>query len=660
MSIRTKLTFFVLLVVIAFIGAGTSYYFVTIPENQMGEEQQVLKDLSKTILVFETNLNKIDSLGLESQQQVIVEKKKRLDEAYKKLADLEVLPSVSSEISSALVIILNLQVQVQNKWNSYVDKVTKVIDYSEEVFPVQYSEKSLTLLDFFSVQEVRNHPKSELAFAAIEDLGDELYTMDLNLDSAVRVIEQQSQTIRSEIDKIRSKAYIILFTISAGVILLAIIAALLFANKIAKNIKNIEQAISKMSKGDLTVRPQIKSKDELGALSENLVQFTENLSSSIHTIKHSSTESVQVKEELLKATDHTSAMVSEIHKSSESISEGSDHLETQIDTSTKQVHNAADYVRLVEEKLQEQSSMVEESTSAVTEMIASINSVTDIAAKKKQATENLVSSSKNGGEKLASTLAVVQDINENIDVVMDTVNIIQNVTAQTNLLAMNAAIEAAHAGDAGRGFAVVAEEIRKLAETTSVSSKKIAGVVKEVVSKIGTASESGIETKAAFEVIDTEVKGVSESLEEIATNMVELQTGGSQVLEAMNKLQEVSLDIKENSNDMAQSSQQTLESMDSIKNVASTVRESIGHIKGGVGGIGNAVEQTQVLAKRISKVTEDLDGESSRFQTEIDTKLDETGSYEENSTVGEAEISDSTSNSQSEDGKPDASADDCN
>ena len=145
---------------------------------------------------------------------------------------------------------------------------------------------------------------------------------------------------------------------------------------------------------------------------------------------------------------------------------------------------------------------VEESTASVNEMIASLKNLDKMTNARRESASRLVETAKNGGEKLSNTVEVVRNINNSIGSISDMIKIIDGIAAQTNLLAMNAAIEAAHAGDAGRGFAVVADEIRSLAETTSNNSQEIGSIIRDVMEKIHIAAESSEDTIQAFQDID--------------------------------------------------------------------------------------------------------------------------------------------------------------
>ncbi len=181
---------------------------------------------------------------------------------------------------------------------------------------------------------------------------------------------------------------------------------------------------------------------------------------------------------------------------------------------------------------------VSTSSSAVEEMIGNIQSINQILAANEKAVEDLESATVAGRTNVADVNALVGEIEQDSQGLVEMSKMIQQIASQTNLLAMNAAIEAAHAGDVGSGFAVVATEIRKLAENSSTEAKRIAEVLKKVKSRIDSAYGKTVSTQHEFETIVSLSSRVKDQ-ENVVKNAVQEQSeGGKQLLENLAMLRE--------------------------------------------------------------------------------------------------------------------------
>ncbi len=158
--------------------------------------------------------------------------------------------------------------------------------------------------------------------------------------------------------------------------------------------------------------------------------------------------------------------------------------------------------------------------------------------------EVLFSLTSTSEELIQDTNKTIAGIVEKVSSIEAAIKIINTISSQTNLLAMNAAIEAAHAGDAGRGFAVVAGEIRKLAESSSYNSKMIGQSLKSIVKDIDEVQNSGIKSYENFSMVSTEVGSLVRSLREIDDATEEILNGSREILQAVTDLTAVSSEIE--------------------------------------------------------------------------------------------------------------------
>lgn len=195
--------------------------------------------------------------------------------------------------------------------------------------------------------------------------------------------------------------------------------------------------------------------------------------------------------------------------------------------------------------IQNEAAAREESSASINQMVTSIKTVADSAQNEKEIMATLGNTSAEGAKQLEVLLSNIGDIAGSIDEIQNMVSVINNIATQTNLLSMNAAIEAAHAGASGRGFTVVAEEIRKLADTSAKNAKDIKKQLKDVIARIQNASTNSTGTKDSFARIQDEIAKSNASFDEIANATSELSLGGQEIITAIKTLSEMSTHIDE-------------------------------------------------------------------------------------------------------------------
>ncbi len=526
--------------------------------------------------------------------------------------DIVVLPGMDKTIADALESVYRLNTLMVDRRVAHTKSAERFWEVASETYPYINNAPLARILIDDSYRRLATDNLLDAAGDFVSAQAILCSTLVTNLS----ILDEQISVIDAEIEKITRRQTLVMDVSIIGVIILSFTLSLLIIRVIFRKINNIKDVIAVLATGNLTKRADESGKDELSLLGGNLNGFIINLVKILASIQSGSQANTEARNHLLRTVENSSSSVIQGEKNVESILE----LTVKLDGSVTKSAEAADLivtrVESFSEMIQSQSSMVEESTAATTQIMASLSSMSKSVSGNKDAALRLESVARDGSGVIEETGDTIRRVSSHVNNIQEMADVIKGVADQTNLLAMNAAIEAAHAGDAGRGFSVVADEIRKLAEKTSENSHIISENLRAIIGDINSAAESSNQTILSFEQIDTEIQGVISRTSEVASSIEELSQGSGQVMEAMNELQDYTNRVKESTMDISENIHSVRRSVSEAAEVSSQVSSGSVEIRTGMSVIRESSEQTREVADSIRIISQDLDTAVSQFKVD--------------------------------------------
>jgi methyl-accepting chemotaxis protein len=409
-----------------------------------------------------------------------------------------------------------------------------------------------------------------------------------------------------------TKTMAVLFMLS--IIILTTITALT-VRRILNPLKNVQKTITDIASGkaDLSRRLDNTKNDEIGSVVHGFNTFIEKMQNIMTVMKKSKDELASGGDMLRSGVEDTSAAITQILSDIDGVKSEIVTQSAGVEETAGALSEISQNIVSLEKMIENHASGITEASAAVEEMIGNIGSVNKTVEQMAHSFSALETRSNDGMTKQNRVFEQIKQISSQSQMLEDANAAIASIAGQTNLLSMNAAIEAAHAGDAGKGFSVVADEIRKLAETSSAESRKIKEELKKIQGSIGTVVSSSADTARTFNLVSESIEQTNMLVTQIKGAMEEQLTGSKQIGESLQLMNDSTAEVRNASTEMSAGQKTILDDMKKLQNATASMKEKVNEMETGAKKIGETGSALGSITKRAGDAIELIGGQIDQF-----------------------------------------------
>lgn len=505
--------------------------------------------------------------------------------------------------------------KIESLWSLFESKLVQVNESYEEIKDIQVSG---TLIEFKHLAQYRQDAEE---WETREQVG--------YVNSFIRDVNAACETVQTfnrlfdlfleKADAYLAEQLAIARTVSAGlifaVISLSILSAFLFSRNLGKRIRIMQIAAGKVAERDLTHRTDDKARDEIGMLGRHINEMLEIMSAFVNTLENSISRQSVLKNKLSEVVGSSAAALHEIAERISSAQSQFAHFDHDLGVLVSETDGYLSANREFSERIGGQLGSIASATGRIGEMAKLIEDAEALSTQYEERANGVIELVENGEQRIVSAGEQVGSLEKDINSVLDLVGIIEEISVKTNLLAINAAIQSARAGEHGRGFSVVSGEIRELALSTSNNVRHVSETLTAIVEKIRNVSRASYESTTAFKDVKESVLRFSQVLSSLLTTVKEISHSAQELVEANGLIETEMQDLGSGVDRMCDTFTKVGRSVRTLRETSSEFDRNISTIEHRATEVLTLIDSVEDLAKDSSRHLEDLENLVATFRT---------------------------------------------